>query len=64
MSTLSTQKRERLGNMSQKDAQAEGYESRQAFIKVWEQMHGEFEPDQEVWVVTFLPPNRSGGARR
>jgi uncharacterized protein YqfB (UPF0267 family) len=48
----------RLGDLSKKDAQAEGYENRQAFIKVWKEMHGDFNPEQPVWVIEFLPPTK------
>jgi hypothetical protein len=46
----------RLGDLSKKDAQAEGYENRQDFIKVWKEMYGNFSPEQEIWVIEFLPP--------
>ena len=46
----------KLGDLTNKDAMAEGYDNRQAFIKVWNEMHGEFDPAQEVWVIEFRPP--------
>jgi hypothetical protein len=57
-------RKERLGDLSKKDAQAEGCKSRQAFIENWERIHGKFDPEQEVWVVEFHPPATVKRARR
>ena len=49
----------RLGDLSKEGAQAEGYENREDFIKVWKEMYGDFNPEQMVWVIEFLPPSLS-----
>ena len=54
----------RLGNLSKKDAHAEGYESRHEFIKVWKEMHGDFNPEEQVWVIKFLPPTTTAQCQR
>lgn len=44
---------ERLGNISEADAHAEGYASVQEYIDTWRKIYGEWIPNQEVWVVGF-----------
>ena len=47
-------RRERLGDISDADVYAEGYDSREALADVWRRIHGKNpDPAQEVWVVTF-----------
>jgi hypothetical protein len=46
-------RRERLGDLTYDDAQAEGYANREEFIQTWQQMHVQFLPNMEVWVITF-----------
>ncbi len=46
-------KRERAGDASLADAQAEGYASREAFFAQWQTIHGVDSLDRAVWVLTF-----------
>jgi uncharacterized protein YhfF len=41
-----------LGQMTEADAQAEGFEDRYAFWTTWNDINGAFD-DQEVWVIEF-----------
>ena len=45
--------RVRLGSITEADARAEGFANRGEFIETWRRMHGQFEDDTEVWVITF-----------
>jgi hypothetical protein len=44
---------ERLGDMSEADAGREGNYSLAEFRDVWRDMHGEWDADEQVWVVEF-----------
>jgi len=45
---------ERLGQMTAEDALAEGFASLEEFQQTWIQIHGHYDPNQSVWVVTFV----------
>jgi uncharacterized protein YhfF len=45
--------RERLGDMSESDAAREGDYSLAEFRDVWRDIHGQWNPDEQVWVVAF-----------
>ena len=47
-------KKELLGQMTADDALAEGFASLDEFQQTWIQMHGHYDPDLPVWVITFL----------
>lgn len=40
--------------MTSEDALAEGFASLDEFRQTWIQIHGHYDPDQPVWVVTFV----------
>lgn len=46
-------RRERLGDISDEDIRAEGFDRREEFVLTWQAMHGSFEPDLVVWVIEF-----------
>jgi len=46
-------RKERLGDITPEDAQAEGGYTVEEFKKVWQRIIGEWDPEQEVWVVEF-----------
>jgi hypothetical protein len=48
--------RARLGEMTDEDGRAEGYNDLQAFRAVWERMHGSWDPEAAVWVIRFQTP--------
>lgn len=37
-----------------KEARREGFRTREEFIAYWTQLYGDFDPDQEVWVISFV----------
>src|SRR4051794_30732078 len=45
----------RLGAMTDTDARMEGFPSLLEFRATWEAMHGDWNPDAAVWVITFQP---------
>lgn len=45
--------KERLGDMTDRDARKEGCRNLKAFRKVWKSLHGTWDPDEEVYVVEF-----------
>lgn len=42
-----------LGEMTQADAQMEGYQTLQEFQEVWDSLFKTYDPKQTVWVVEF-----------
>ncbi|AGK61143.1 hypothetical protein Asulf_01143 [Archaeoglobus sulfaticallidus PM70-1] len=46
-------RKERLGDISPEDAQAEGGYSIEQFKRIWKEINGSWDPEQEVWVVEF-----------
>jgi hypothetical protein len=44
---------EQLGEMTEQDAQKEGRYSLDEFRTLWKEMHGEWNPQETVWVVEF-----------
>lgn len=45
---------EPLGEIDTTDAAAEGGYSVDEFVDLWTEMHGEWNPDEEVWVIDFV----------
>jgi|Deesub1362A_J573_1020465.scaffolds.fasta_scaffold01722_12 hypothetical protein len=46
-------RKERLGDITDEDARAEGGYTIEEFKQVWEKIHGSWYPDQEVCVIKF-----------
>jgi hypothetical protein len=44
---------QRLGEMTEEDAEREGAPSREAFVGEWTRLYGSFDPGESVWVVEF-----------
>ena len=56
---------EKLGKITQAGARAEGFPSVAAFARVWTEVHGAFDPQTEVWVVSFrLADSRMRGRKK
>jgi len=53
--------RQRLGDMTPRDALDEGYASLEEFRRGWEVLYGRWEEDEAVWVVEFehIGPDRN-----
>jgi hypothetical protein len=47
-------RRERLGDLSLKDARREGFRNVKEFERYWKELHGAYDPDEEVWVISFI----------
>lgn len=47
-------RRERLGALSLKGARREGFRNVQEFERYWKDLHGAYDPDEEVWVISFV----------
>lgn len=45
--------RQKLGDMTEEDAQKEGGYTLEEFKKVWESINGKWDPEEEVWVYEF-----------
>jgi hypothetical protein len=54
---------EKLGDILIKDVRAEGFSTRQELVDYWTRLHGHFDPDVEVWVISFVLGDRSGKER-
>ena len=46
-------RREKLGDISQEDAGAEGFPGRETFLRYWQRIYGEVDHDQLIWVLRF-----------
>ena len=46
-------RKEKLGDITPEDARAEGGYTIEEFREVWRHINGEWDPEQEVWVVEF-----------
>ena len=55
-------RRERLGDITPSDARAEGFDTIDEFVQTWTRLHGRFDPEVIVWVVTFEPVEPEEGA--
>lgn len=47
-------RREALAAITFKEARREGFRTREEFIDYWTELYGDFDPDQEVWVISFV----------
>ena len=52
--TVVAVRRQRLGDISEKDAKREGFPNKQAFVHYWIGLYGHYDPDQQVWVISFV----------
>lgn len=57
-------RQEPLAAITTADAIAEGYDSREEFLTIWRTMHGQTDPDQMVWVLTFELEERCAGPKQ
>lgn len=55
---------QRLGDISDDDARAEGYWNREEFFDSWRRIHHAFDPSAQVWVVEFRLDARDSGDYR
>ncbi|NPA96664.1 MAG: ASCH domain-containing protein [Crenarchaeota archaeon] len=46
---------QRLGEMSDEDARAEGFSDLESFRRVWSEIYGSFNPEQRVVVISWVP---------
>lgn len=51
--TVTEVRREPLGNIDRKDARREGFTFVPQFEDRWRRLYGNYDPGQEVWVITF-----------
>lgn len=56
--TIMSVRQERLGDITQQDVQREGFRFAGQFRDRWTELHGHFDPDQLVWVITFAHGDR------
>lgn len=52
--TIMDVRQELLGQITQQDARREGFQFTSQFMQRWEQLHGVVDPDQPVWVISFV----------
>lgn len=52
--TVTETRCERLDDITLKDAKREGFRNLQEFKRYWRELHGFYDPDQQVWVISFL----------
>lgn len=52
-----------LGDIDLRDAKREGFATRQEFVDYWTSLHGRFDPDVRVWVISFLLGDRTDTGR-
>lgn len=52
-----------LGDIDLRDAKREGFRTRQEFVDYWTGLHGRFDPDVRVWVISFLLGDRTDTGR-
>lgn len=46
-------RKQRLGEMTEAEAVAEGFASLAEFRKLWQERYGSFDPKNEAWVIEF-----------
>ncbi len=46
-------RRERLADITEEDANREGYPTVPSYFRAWSDINNEFDPDQEVYVIDF-----------
>jgi len=56
--------KQRLGDISQQDVQAEGYQSIENFKKAWTEIYGTWKPEQIVTVYEFKKMDEPPGLLR
>ena len=42
-----------LGEISRDDVQKEGFDSLNAFINIWREIYGSYNPEELIWVIEF-----------
>ena len=52
--TVTDLRRQRLGEVTPDDVRKEGFTSLEEFKEAWVEIYGDWDPDQEVWVVDFV----------
>jgi uncharacterized protein YqfB (UPF0267 family) len=57
--TIVAVRQQRLDDISEKDAKREGFANKQAFVRYWIGLYGHYDPDQLVWVISFVLGNHA-----
>jgi hypothetical protein len=52
--TITETRRAPVAEITFKEARREGFRTREEFIAYWTELYGDFNPDQEVWVISFV----------